>query len=149
MSPQLKGVSIPATPMLLDGVEYEAYELSDRDYEELDIWIKGYYIESNRKYANAMGLTDEARKEIIDSAVRTASDIGWSTPEGWKIINSFPGVARLAYHMIRKKVPVAQLEKIIRANPTDTVPVIFNTYSDLVKIEVPEEGASEGPKSEG
>lgn len=82
-------------------IEFQTSMLTDRDYGDLDLYLKARYIELIRN--TATNLSDEARKEVMSVAVNNSLKIGWATDEGIELIFREDGLLHLGYQMIRKR----------------------------------------------
>jgi len=94
---------------------YYASRFTDKDFGDLDQWIKSKYI--NMAY-DASDLAIETasnerertaalsrRKEMTDAALLSATSIGWGSDEGWNVIMTNEGMIRLGFQFCRKRHP--------------------------------------------
>jgi len=94
---------------------------TDRDFGDLDQWIKSKYI--NMAYDAADLAIETAsnererttalsrRKEMIESAHLSATNIGWGTDEGWNLIVTNEGMIRLGFQFCRKRHPILKFKE--------------------------------------
>lgn len=92
-----------SVPIFLCGKEFKAKCPSDRDYTELNEWIRAQFIKIVRKACE--DLTFSERRETIGIAVREVASMTWDSGEGAALVNSAEGVAYMAYLMLKDNHP--------------------------------------------
>lgn len=90
-----------AFPIKIGKQELQASMLTDRDYGDLDLYLKARYIHLVRETAGE--LTEDERKEVMSTAVNNSLKIGWHTDEGIELLFREDGLLHLGYQMIRKR----------------------------------------------
>lgn len=105
-------------PIKIGGQELRCSYLTDRDYGDLDHYIKARYVQLAFKVANSGHLSEEDQKEYKSIAVSNSLKIGWGTKEGIEIVWSEDGILHIGFQFIRKehsaKFNFATFEKICR-----------------------------------
>ena len=103
------------TLIMKDGneVTYQLVPLTDRDYDELDNWVKEQIIES--AVQGAKHLEPSIQKLVIDSAVAQASGASWLTPTGTKLIVTPRGIARMLWQSIKRNHSTITYKEILSA----------------------------------
>tara|TARA_B100000749_G_scaffold269534_1_gene248430 strand:+ start:8324 stop:8806 length:483 start_codon:yes stop_codon:yes gene_type:complete len=90
-------------PINLEGDEYLAKAPTDRDYVELDVWVKAQYL---RMVKGAVDLLEPSeRSEFMKEAMSTVAHVRWANDLGLSFINSPIGLAKIAFLMLRKNHP--------------------------------------------
>lgn len=103
----------PAPLILKDskGVEseYSAVALSDRDYDELDRWVQSQVVAISRSSLSEEltegEITVEQYEQEMAIATRAAIGVSLYEARGAEIVNTPPGVARIAWQMCKKRHP--------------------------------------------
>ena len=91
----------PVPFTLPNGTVVNLYPLTERDYTEIDAWIKHQYMENVVSACNR--LPREEREQLMKVALDEASTLTFQHGQGHKILLSTTyGVTRLAYQLIRK-----------------------------------------------
>lgn len=101
-----------AYPMNIGDCTYLASMLCDRDYADLDNYIKSVFI------ANAVNASSHIEKiedkiDIRKIALREAVFVGWNTPERIGIMSTPDGIIHLGYQLIRKRHPNISLNDFV------------------------------------
>lgn len=138
-------------PMQIDGKEFAACSLTDKDYAEIDGYIQSKVMEVARSQLD--GLTGTERQEMLQAAIKAAASSGWGTPEGWKIINTTEGSLRLGWQMLRKKQPKLSFQSfsdLAHKKLASSILEIDKCYTVLnVNSDEEDKGdSSDSPKSE-
>ena len=94
---QLTGAS---SPLRINGREFKARTLTDRDYVELDEYIQHKLLEKEKILIDKMNLSSADRMEMTQAALKNAAVASWATNEGAKIMGTIEGTARLGYQMV-------------------------------------------------
>jgi len=91
----------PVPFTLPNGTVVTIYPLTERDYNEIDAWIKHQYMEN---VVSACGmLPREEREQLMKVALEEAAALTFQHGQGNKILlSSTFGVSRLAYQLIRQ-----------------------------------------------
>lgn len=90
-------------PIKIGGEEFTASMLTDRDFGDIDNYIKAQYV--NTAYMAAENLSVAERKELTTIALNNAANITWESREGNDLIFSREGIIRLGWQMCRKRHP--------------------------------------------
>jgi hypothetical protein len=91
----------PVPFTLPNGQVVNLYPLTERDYNEIDSWIKHRYMEN--VVDSCKMLPREEREDLMKVALQEASALTFQHGHGNKILlSSTLGVTRLAYQLIRK-----------------------------------------------
>ena len=91
----------PVPFTLPNGMAVQLYPLTERDYTEIDAWIKHQYMENVVSACNR--LPREEREQLMKVALEEAAALTFQHGHGNKILlSSTHGVTRLAYQLIRK-----------------------------------------------
>lgn len=105
-------------PIKIGNQELRCSYLTDKDYGDLDGYIKAKYVQLAFKVANSGHLTDVEAIEYKSIAVSNSLKTGWATVEGNDIIWSEDGILHIGYQLIRKehaaKYNFATFEKLCR-----------------------------------
>lgn len=102
-------------PMTIGNVEYSASIFTDRDYGDLDNWIRATYISNSFKSAEQLEKSDDSEDiskgfEIRKFTLGEAPNVGWRTFEGINIMGTKEGILRIGWQMIRKRHPQVQFK---------------------------------------
>lgn len=93
-------------PMKIGNEEFKASRLTDKDYADLDGYIKARYVADAQKAALLLG--PEGR-EIVKLAMaevhNSETEVAWGTEIGGNILSSQDGVLHLGYQMILRRHP--------------------------------------------
>jgi hypothetical protein len=91
----------PVSYTLPNGQVVNIYPLTERDYNEIDGWIKHRYMEN--VVDSCKMLPRDEREQLMKVALEEASALTFQHGHGNKILlSSTLGVTRLAYQLIRK-----------------------------------------------
>jgi hypothetical protein len=91
----------PVPFTLPNGQVVNLYPLTERDYNEIDSWIKHRYMEN--VVDSCKMLPREEREQLMKVALEEASALTFQHGQGNRILlSSTLGVTRLAYQLIRK-----------------------------------------------
>jgi hypothetical protein len=91
----------PVPFTLPNGQVVSLYPLTERDYNEIDSWIKHRYMENVVDSCNM--LPREEREQLMKVALEEASALTFQHGQGHRILlSSTLGITRLAYQLIRK-----------------------------------------------
>lgn len=119
----------------LDGNQYEVNAPSDKDYAELNNWLRALVLKRARDSSTEFAKVE--RDEVYDSAVRVCSTLFWDSPTGSQILNTNEGVAKLTQLFLRKKHPNFKLEELgkMLTNPVNIQEVkrAFDYFMDLME----------------
>lgn len=122
-------------PMKIGEVTYNASMLTDRDYGDIDNWIKSMYIALATNASKMLGETE--KKELRVLALGTAISMTWGTDEGLEIMTSLSGLLKLGHQMCRKRHPqltYEQFEKEAYKNLNDSLDQINIAYGIVHSI---------------
>lgn len=109
-----------AFPIKVGGKEFQTCRLTDKDYADLDGYIKSRYLENAFKAAD--GITDEyTKKDAKSSALRDVVNVGWGTAVGNDIIWADDGIAHIGHRFIRKRQPQIDYEQFLSLFNKDKV----------------------------
>ena len=145
-----------AFPIKINGKEYFASMLSDRDYGDLTQYIRAVIIRIARD--SAKDFDEVTRAEIYNAALKAAASSGWGTMEGARIISTQEGSTMLGWVLIRKRHPKVSKEAFDRECSVDLAEAIGQIdlaftqlhilpYADEVNSEN-KESSTEDSKSE-
>lgn len=93
-------------PFVVSEQTFKARPLTDRDYAELDEYVRAHIINTARKVA--ANLSEKERRELLAAAVLAATGLRWTSEEGAKVLNTLEGAAYLSWLMVKhshKNVP--------------------------------------------
>ena len=91
----------PVPFTLPNGTVVQLFPLTERDYNEIDAWIKHQYMEN--VVSACERLPREERAQLMKVALEEAAALTFQHGHGNKILlSSTYGVSRLAYQLIRK-----------------------------------------------
>lgn len=90
-------------PMQIGDKEYQASMLTDRDYGDLDNFIKSFYVDI--AYRAAENYTPQKRKELVTIALNESINVDWESDVGNSIICSREGMLRVGWQMCLKRHP--------------------------------------------
>lgn len=135
-------------PMRIGDAEYTASSLCDKDYGDLDNYIKATYVAIAE--SASVDLPPDRRKELITIALSNSLAVGWDTEEGDKILYSGLGILRIGFQMIRKRHPTVQYKEFhaqASKNMIEAVRQIETVYSALTRILTEDIGGTADAKS--
>lgn len=95
---QLQGAGVP---LFISGKEFSARTLTDRDYTEINEYIKSEVVNIAYNTIKQQDLVQYERQELLSAAILAATQVNWFTTEGTHIMNTPKGMARLAWQMIK------------------------------------------------
>ena len=102
-------------PIKVNGKEYRARTLTDRDFDELTAWVRWKFVEDSKKIIDSMALPREDRQEMMTSTMLAASQVSFNSVEGSRIANgSTEGFARVGWQMIHHYHPKMTVEDFIK-----------------------------------
>lgn len=127
-------------PIFLDGKEYLAQCPKDRDFTELNEWIRSRYIKLARM--SGIGLSRVDRDELLSVAIRTAMRVRWSDDDGLSVINTPEGIAKICYMMISAAVPYENLCEMM--NDPDNVNETIRLFDHFNAMAVEAANTTEG-----
>ena len=107
---QLQGAG---TPLIISEVEYQARTLTDRDYTEIDEYIKSEIVNIAYTAMRNNNLLPSDRQEMLSASLLAATKVNWFTDEGNHIMSSAKGMARLAWQMIKHFQPKLLFSKFL------------------------------------
>jgi hypothetical protein len=96
-APNLTGASYP---LKISGKEFEASAFSERDYDEIDLYIQSKIIEVAKR--NLDSLYPSERTQFLQAAIKAAASSGWGTEEGNRIMLTVEGALRLGWQLVKK-----------------------------------------------
>jgi hypothetical protein len=152
--------------MKIGGVSYRARTLTDKDYDELNAYVRATFIEESLKAIDDVLLTKEDRLELKKAALLAASNVTFNSTEGSRIINkSTAGVARLGWQMIHhyhSNISIEDFDKMVRGEDENNEEYLYdslvNIHDAFVELNFskedeeddkePEEGSDEKKKSD-
>lgn len=123
-------------PMKIGDIEFNASTLTDKDYADLDGYIKSVFI--NIAINSSKNLEEDFRKELISVALKEAINIGWSSEEGIDIISTTEGCFRLGYQMCRKRHPNLSFNDFKKeaskkiADSVEQINIAYRTLNSIV-----------------
>lgn len=88
----------------LAGETYRMSPLTDQDLGEIDRWLQSRVLDIARASITS-AMTETERRDTMDAAMRHASSISMSTPEGVRVMNSLDGTAMLIWLGLRHNHP--------------------------------------------
>jgi hypothetical protein len=91
---------------VLNGKEYNVKPLQDRQFEELNNWIRSEIIRTAE--SATIGLTQSRADRLLQSAIKAAATVSWNEPEGIEIIASARGMRKLAEIMLSSNYNVSE-----------------------------------------
>ena len=110
--PKPEQISGAGIPMSIGGTMFKARTLSDRDYDELNAWVRWRFLEDQKEAIDKMALIREDRQEMLTSAMLASSQVTFNSPEGSRIANSnIYSFARVGWQMIHHYHPQVSLEE--------------------------------------
>lgn len=131
-------------PFRLNGTEFSASMLTDRDYADLTGYIQSKYLELAKRVGRA-----EYR-----FAIAALPGITWFTPEGMELIGTNEGTARVGWQMIRKRHPDISFEDFIDHLPKqpgkeqdEALEAIVEAYNILHRVDKGDAPAGAGKSS--
>lgn len=90
------------TPLSLNGKEYRASPLSDKDISELDEWVQTLTIR-RAQAALTDSMSTAERQELLQVAIREASAMTWVGGHGARMLATVDGMSRLVWQMLKKE----------------------------------------------
>lgn len=90
-------------PMQFGNQKYDASQLTDRDFEDLKLYIKAVYLKNARLMTVDMDV--DGRKEYLAAALTQAMSIEWGDDIANEIIFTRDGIAQMSFQMIKKRHP--------------------------------------------
>lgn len=92
-----------AIPMQIGNQQYMASMFTDKDYGDLDNYIRSSFIQMGVEAAEKLknGMADK----LISITLTKATEVGWMTVEGINIISTVDGICQLGFQSIRKRHP--------------------------------------------
>lgn len=91
-------------PIVFDDVEYSMHPFRDKDYDEVNEWLRSRIISIARKSIAEVRDQDE-RDEVLGAAVREAAKVDLVNGSGFRSIQSPDGVTRLFYQSVKRGKP--------------------------------------------
>jgi hypothetical protein len=108
---QLQGAM---APLIISGKEFPAKTLTDRDYTEIDEYIKSEILAIAYSTMRQQELLPSERQEILSAAILAATKVSWYSSEGIYTMNTPKGMARLAWQMCKPGMPFNKFLAIFR-----------------------------------
>lgn len=96
-------------PFKMNGKEFSASILTDRDIADLTGYIQSKYLEIAKSVSRA----------DYKFALASLPSITWSTQEGVEIIGTVEGTMRVGWQMIRKRHPDVSFEEFLALLPKE------------------------------
>lgn len=122
-------------PIFLNGEEYKARCPEDKDYTELNEWLKGKFIKVAREACKDLPPID--RREMLEIAIKAAMGVTWVSDEGHSLVNSVDGIAYIAFIMLRSQNPTVTYEWLQEACSRDynveEVGRVFNYFNEQLE----------------
>lgn len=122
-----------STPLTIKGVEFELKPLTDRDFVELDEWVRARAMKA--ALSGLVGVTDkDLRREVISTATETVAALTWLSGPGAKVAASFDGVSRMLYQSVKHKSKLSheEIRKLMFApGALDEVMATFNRINRM------------------
>lgn len=101
------------TEIKLDGETYFASPLSDKDIQELDLYVRQQFMSS--VYDTLPKGLDQADKDhAIQQAQITCARMTFMSGEGSRIISTVPGMTRLTWQMLHHNHPDLTIEELYK-----------------------------------
>jgi hypothetical protein len=94
----------PAPLEFADGTKYRISPLTDKDIEELDMWVQSRVIE-NARNSITPNMSVAERAETLEIAMKLSLSVSFTSDIGAKMIATVPGMTRLVWQSIRKNHP--------------------------------------------
>lgn len=138
-------------PMKIGDAEYTASMFSDKDWGDINEFIRSEYLSNATKAA--INLPEELKAELLKVALSNVINVGWGTEEGNNIIYALDGkgILRVGYQMIRKRNPrvsFAKFEEEAKKDLSLSINTIMNTYSYLQPVRSEDMDESGGSSAE-
>lgn len=98
------------TELRINGDVYRIKPLRDRDYGELEQWLRSKAMDAARENLN--GFSGEDRRTLLSLAYDKASRMSVTSPDAMEILLSREGAARLVWLGVRQEHPDVKLEQV-------------------------------------
>lgn len=143
--PALTGAGVP---LAIAGQEFQMHSLSDKDFVELDEWIRQRMMKT--ALASLAGITDSTlRAEIIQNATIAASTATWLSGPGVKILSTVDGVSRMLWQSVKKGNPnVTHADLRSLCFDRDNVEEIVTTFNRINKFKLQRKKGSQATEPE-
>lgn len=124
-----------AFPMKIGNVEYQASRFSDRDWADINEYVRSKYL--SNMFEACKNLSSEMQADLKKTALSQLPQIHYDTDEGRNIIFSLDGngIFHLGFQMIKKrhpKVTYEDFEKECRVDGKTATTKIMETYDYLM-----------------
>lgn len=120
--------------------------LTDKDYGDLDLYIKSRFIQLAEQ--NASLLSPLKRKEILSIAIKDSMQIGYDTDDGQEILWQNDGILHIGWISIRKRHPemtFEMFEQLAKRNIIRSITNILTAYKALNFVEDDDKSGVGGP----
>ncbi len=141
-------LSKPSVEMIINGHSYAVSALTDKDYDELTMFVRSKIVETNNKIADEMGLQGEERAVQRQEGIYAACKVRYADEIYYDIMGSAMGNYRLGWQMTDKKTPFKIFVEHCREDFQAALDSIKQAY-DLVYPPVPEKVQGGNADAEG
>lgn len=117
--------------MKINGHDYTASALTDRDYDELTMYVRSKVVETNNAIADELGLQGEERAAQRQEGIFAACKVRYADDTYYDIMGSAMGNYRLGWQMTDKKIPFKTFVEHCRENFQAAMDSIKQAY-DLI-----------------
>ena len=117
-SHELTGAACPMTLRIGDeDKEFQASPFSDKDYDELNLWVQSQVVTIARRALNVQlddeEISSQQYNDEMGIAYVASSGVSLYTPQGSAIISTPQGIARIAWQMLKKRHPDLKYKSLL------------------------------------
>lgn len=114
--PKDEQISGAPYPIQISGKTYRARTLTDKDYDELNAWVRWKFTQESKDTIDKMTLMQEDRREMLSATMLAASQVTFNSIEGSRIANdTSEGFARVGWQMIHHYHPKLTIEQFTKS----------------------------------
>jgi len=148
----MSNISAAAVPLKFsDGTEYSLSPLTDKEIDEIDLWLQGHIIEIARRSLSPTASLAE-REETLSLAMREASSYSMLNMKGIKALSNIQGMAHICYVSLLRRHPNIKKDYLreLLQNPDDleTLNIAFEKVNHIEKNGSPSPSATKKKKGQ-
>ena len=109
---QISGAPIP---MKIGETTYRARTLSDKDFDELNAWVRFKFLQEALDTISMLAVNESRRAALEKNAILGSSSVTFNSSEGSRIINNtVEGIAKVGWQMIIHYHPGLKFEEFLK-----------------------------------
>jgi len=121
-------------PLNVNGRDLRAKAPTDRDFTELNVWVKAQYLKTVKEAIDLLPPADQSG--FRSDAMKTVIQVNWGNELGLPFINTPQGITKIAWMMLRANHSELTEEWILnsmkQAHNVKAVSEVFEHFNEFV-----------------